>query len=197
MTSSRTIWASMSKTAGLLKRRLSSSEHMLLLQMREVQFPTLKSWLTTVYNSSSRGSEALFWPWNVLHSHGELTSKRVTLKTSRTIQGVVSPSTWETEADFYVFKASQVYKGSPGQPWLVTFRNPDLKNKQQQQKPKKKRKKKKKPLNQMKLCFIRQHPCTQAGVGRCHRVPKHKPSWTFESFSLLLFRGHHDQTDWN
>lgn len=65
----------MSKTAGLLKRWLSSSEHMLLLEMREVQLPTLIWWLTTVYNSSSGESEALFWPWKVLHSHGELTRK--------------------------------------------------------------------------------------------------------------------------
>lgn len=57
------------------------------------------------------------------------------------------------------FKASQVYKGSPRQLWLVTLRNPNLK------KHTHKNKSQKKTLQYMKFCFIRLHPRTKGGGG--------------------------------
>jgi hypothetical protein len=52
---------------------LASPEHLLLLQRTWVQFSAPTWWFTTVYNSSSRGSDALLWPLRVLHSHGTQT----------------------------------------------------------------------------------------------------------------------------
>lgn len=99
-----------------------------------------------------------------------------------------SPST-PKQRQITEFKASQVYKGSPGQLRLVTLRNPDLKtHTHTNQKPKK-------LLQYMKFCFIRLHPHTKGGDGMGGGL--HKPSWMLESFSLLLFRGHLDQTDQN
>ena len=45
-----------------LERRLSSCEHLLLLQGAGVLFPALMWQLTTACNSSSRSSDAFFWP---------------------------------------------------------------------------------------------------------------------------------------
>lgn len=69
-----------------------------------------------------------------------------------------SPST-PKQRQITEFKASQVYKGSPGQLRLVTLRNPDLKtHTHTNQKPKK-------LLQYMKFCFIRLHPHTKGGDG--------------------------------
>ena len=48
-------------TVGSVKRWLSGWEYLPLLQRTWVQFLALTRWLTTVCNSSSRGSKALFW----------------------------------------------------------------------------------------------------------------------------------------
>lgn len=71
----------------VLERSLSGEENLLLLQKTQVQFPTPPWWPTTIYNSSSKGS-------NTLHGHQvckwcahikagkTLTDMKITLKKS-------------------------------------------------------------------------------------------------------------------
>jgi hypothetical protein len=61
-----------------LERWLSSSEHWLLLQRTKVQFPVPTLWLTTMCNSSPKGSNTLFWPWWALEKCGAETYTQAT-----------------------------------------------------------------------------------------------------------------------
>ena len=51
-----------------LKTASKGAERWLLLQRTSVQFPVPIRGLTTVCNSSPRGSDALFWPLQALHT---------------------------------------------------------------------------------------------------------------------------------
>lgn len=60
-----------------LRRWIWSWEHLLLFQRTWIQFPIPTCQLTTAYNPSSRGTDALFWPLQVLHTQGEQTQMEV------------------------------------------------------------------------------------------------------------------------
>lgn len=61
------------KCSGSLERWLGSYEHLLFLWITWVLFPA-PIWGSTVCNSSSRGSIALFWMSQVLQAPGALTN---------------------------------------------------------------------------------------------------------------------------
>jgi hypothetical protein len=56
-----------------MERCLSVEEQWLLFQKTQVSFSAPVWWLANICNSSSRGSDALFWTLGALHSHGAQT----------------------------------------------------------------------------------------------------------------------------
>lgn len=65
------------KTLLGLVKWLNSKEDSLLLQRTQVQFPA-STWLTTICNSSSKGTISLFWPPRALHDQGVHTCRQTT-----------------------------------------------------------------------------------------------------------------------
>lgn len=52
-----------------VERQLSNQESLLLLEKTQVQFPAPTRWITTLYKSNIRRSDALCWPLWALQAH--------------------------------------------------------------------------------------------------------------------------------
>lgn len=67
----RTFWRGVLESHPELERWISSWKYLLLLQRTPVWVPAPTRWLTTIFNSRSRGSNVLFWPSQSPAMHGK------------------------------------------------------------------------------------------------------------------------------